>query len=405
MDGGHLTGCHSYRYEEFDYGVEYLSNIGFGEHRLSFWLAWSKDGTQRCFPFITREITVSIIQDRHHSQGPSTTVQLLSPKSGQTYGSGRIRVATKIENWPLGGTYCIHVTKSDECVEDDDNDYDVGIGVGVRCFRNTLTQHVVGILPGNNHEIRITIFDAKGKLVGKSEQGSGKFSVLNATQVTRDYHMWYSDTVGASIVNMPRWKGVNIQKSVSDLWVLSEILYDIQPTLVIEFGTLNGGSALWFADTLRTMLEIENENHPLSSLYQVFTVDVNLKRVHERTRNHSRIEMLQASSVAEGTKQRISELMMEHQRVFVTLDSAHSMKHVLNEMEMIAPMLRPGDYLLVEDTHHNGHPIAYTDNFGPGPYEAVEEFDRLYPNVFWHDTKRETKFGFTWNPNGFLIKK
>ena len=37
--------------------------------------------------------------------------------------------------------------------------------------------------------------------------------------------------------------------------------------------------------------------------------------------------------------------------------------------------------------------------------EAVEEFDRLNPNVFWHDTKRETKFGFTWNPNGFLIKK
>ena len=153
------------------------------------------------------------------------------------------------------------------------------------------------------------------------------------------------------------------------------------------------------------MLEIEDENHPLASIYKVFTVDLNLKRVHEKTRSQSRIEMLQASSVAEETKQRISKLMKEHQRVFVTLDSAHSMQHVLSEMKMIAPMLRAGDYLLVEDTHHNGHPIAWSDNFGPGPYEAVEEFDRLYPNVFWHDTKRETKFGFTWNPNGFLVKR
>ena len=351
---------------------------------------------------ITREITVFVIDGSRHSaviaekplssRGPST-VQLLSPQSGQIFGSGRIRVATIIKNWPLGGKYCIRVTES--------GNSDVGSG----CFRNTLLQHVAGVLPGNNYEIRITIFDAKGKLVGKSEQGSGTFSVLNATLVTRDYHMWYSDTVGASVVKMPRWKGVNVQKSVSDLWVLSEILYDIKPTLVIEFGTLNGGSALWFADTLRTMLEIEDENHPLASIYKVFTVDLNLKRVHEKTRSQSRIEMLQASSVAEETKQRISKLMKEHQRVFVTLDSAHSMQHVLSEMKMIAPMLRAGDYLLVEDTHHNGHPIAWSDNFGPGPYEAVEEFDRLYPNVFWHDTKRETKFGFTWNPNGFLVKR
>ena len=64
--------------------------------------------------------------------------------------------------------------------------------------------------------------------------------------------------------------------------------------------------------------------------------------------------------------------------------------------------MRQGDYLVVEDTCVNGHPLR--PDFGPGPYEALEEFQRARPGVLERDVAREQKFGFTFAPRGYLIK-
>jgi cephalosporin hydroxylase len=54
----------------------------------------------------------------------------------------------------------------------------------------------------------------------------------------------------------------------------------------------------------------------------------------------------------------------------------------------------------VEDTNINGHPVA--KEFGPGPWEAVEEFLREN-KAFVADRNRE-KFFLTFNPKGYLKK-
>ena len=89
--------------------------------------------------------------------------------------------------------------------------------------------------------------------------------------------------------------------------------------------------------------------------------------------------------------------------IFAILDSDHSKSHVLAEMMNLRPVLAPGDYLVVEDSNVNGHPVR--PFFGPGPYEAVREYFRRFPSDYERDAERAAKFGFSFAPAGFLRRR
>jgi cephalosporin hydroxylase len=65
--------------------------------------------------------------------------------------------------------------------------------------------------------------------------------------------------------------------------------------------------------------------------------------------------------------------------------------------------MHSGDYLVVEDTCINGHPVR--PEFRPGPWEAVDQFLANCPGVLRRDADRETKFGFTCAPRGFFTNE
>ncbi len=57
-----------------------------------------------------------------------------------------------------------------------------------------------------------------------------------------------------------------------------------------------------------------------------------------------------------------------------------------------------GNYLIVEDTNINGHPVL--KSFGPGPMEAIQEF--LARNEDFIIDRNREKFFMTFNPEGYL---
>jgi cephalosporin hydroxylase len=81
------------------------------------------------------------------------------------------------------------------------------------------------------------------------------------------------------------------------------------------------------------------------------------------------------------------------------LDSDHRKDHVLQELRLLAPLVTPGCYLVVEDTNMNGNPVV--PRFGPGPREALQEYLAEVPGMWEVDRHRERML-MTFNPGGYL---
>ncbi|WP_314591437.1 CmcI family methyltransferase [Paenibacillus terrigena] len=182
------------------------------------------------------------------------------------------------------------------------------------------------------------------------------------------------------------WLGQPVLKCPLDLFIYQEILYEIQPDIILECGTNQGGSALYLA----SICDLMNKG-------KIITIDI---MKYEQTPSHPRITYFIGNSASEDMLNQVKELISPTDVVLVILDSDHSKQHVLNEMNLYHPLVSIGSYLIVEDTNINGHPVL--PDFGPGPMEAVQDF-LLQSEDFIIDSSRQ-KHLLTMHPNGYLKK-
>jgi len=185
------------------------------------------------------------------------------------------------------------------------------------------------------------------------------------------------------------FEGVPILKNPLDLWIYQEILWHLRPTLLIETGTAMGGSALWFA-------------RQFDKLGVGHVVSIDIEAAPELPQ-HPRITYLPGSSTCLSMLEAVGACAKDHPRVMVVLDSDHSASHVTDELDTYAPMVTPGQYLVVEDTNINGRPIALDWHGGPGPGPAVDAWIQDHPE-FIQDPLSE-RFLVTFFPGGWLKKR
>lgn len=183
------------------------------------------------------------------------------------------------------------------------------------------------------------------------------------------------------------WLGVPTQKCPLDLWVYQEILFELRPDLIVETGTASGGSALFLASIC-----------DLLGKGRILTIDI---AAQPERPVHSRIRYRQGSSIAPEIIAEVRSEVRGMECVMVILDSDHSQAHVEEELQLYAPFVTAGSWLILEDTNVNGRPVAA--HHGPGPAEALETF-LAQTNEFEVDAERE-KFFMTFNPKGFLRRR
>lgn len=210
----------------------------------------------------------------------------------------------------------------------------------------------------------------------------------NSIPAAEHYLRWFYDT---GVWKRMHYRGVRILKLPSDLWTYQEIFTDHRVQWVLETGTRHGGSALYFADLLKLN----------GASGRVISIDVDA--ASNTAGSHPLIDFIIGDSGAAQMAELVGQrLPADRGTLFAILDSDHSKAHVLRELHALTPLLRKGDYLVVEDGCVNGHPVR--PDFGPGPYEAIEEFLAAHPEMFVPDSAREAKFGTTFAPRGFLVK-
>jgi cephalosporin hydroxylase len=204
--------------------------------------------------------------------------------------------------------------------------------------------------------------------------------------VNRFHDLYYrrrlqdGDTINLS------WFGYHVCKCPLDLWVYQELLVRTRPNLVIETGTLFGGSALFMA----TIMDVMDHG-------RVVTID---KEPKPDRPLHPRVSYWTGSSVDEAIVFEARKAAGSG-RAMVVLDSDHSAAHVFQEIMCYSPLVQVGDYLIVEDTNVNGHPTY--QEYGPGPMEAVEKF-LSQTDEFAIDERCE-RFLMTLNPKGYLRRQ
>jgi cephalosporin hydroxylase len=200
------------------------------------------------------------------------------------------------------------------------------------------------------------------------------------------------------------WLGRPIIQYPQDIVAMQELLWSVQPELIVETGIAHGGSLIFYA----SMLELNAAcGGPRNA--EVLGVDIDI-RAHNRAAIEAhplsgRIKMIQGSSIAPDIVQKVKALAAGKRRVLVCLDSNHTHDHVLAELEAYAELTSAGSYCVVFDTVVEELPAEFfTDRpWGPGnnPWTAVREFLKTHPE-FEIDKRIDHKLLISVAPNGYL---
>lgn len=185
------------------------------------------------------------------------------------------------------------------------------------------------------------------------------------------------------------WMGVEIQQNPCDCWMMQEIIWELRPDFIIETGTYTGGSALFYASVLDRLDPDRGK---------VITVDMNpmVDQVSSHRLFGERVEVIRGDSVSPEVINRIKKRIQGAGTVLVTLDSLHTKQHVLRELELYAPMVSKGSYIVVQDTHMD----YFSPHGGPGPDEAVAEF--LQNDTRFRPDRSRERLLLTYYGGGYL---
>ena len=165
---------------------------------------------------------------------------------------------------------------------------------------------------------------------------SRKFATV-IFQISAAFLTTYIQTIKASKWNKHKWKGLTLMKDPMTLSIYMMMIQDIKPKTILEFGTYDGGSALWMEDTIKSLYLDCN----------IHTFDINEERV--KLPQNSKIKFHKLDN------HNINQFIDENRMLFENMESPILMIEDSHEntnglIRALDLFLKSGDYVIIEDT-------------------------------------------------------
>jgi len=171
------------------------------------------------------------------------------------------------------------------------------------------------------------------------------------------------------------WLGRPVIQLPDDMIRIQEVIHASRPDVILETGIAHGGSLIYYASLCAAM------GHG-----RVVGIDIEI-RPHNRQAIEAHplkplITLIEGGSTDAAIVERVRAEVGDAKSVLVLLDSNHSRAHVRAELEVYAPFVTVGSYIVATDgvmlevaDAPRGRPEWTTDN----PVSAVQDFLPSHP--------------------------
>jgi cephalosporin hydroxylase len=230
--------------------------------------------------------------------------------------------------------------------------------------------------------------ETKIQLQGNNDQLKNAAAVFLQESINSEYSYNFS------------WMGRPIIQYPQDMIAMQELIWKLQPDLIIETGIAHGGSILFYA----SILELIGKG-------EVLGIDIDIRQHNkDAILNHpmsKRVKMIEGSSTGNEVLEKVKTAAEGKQVIMVCLDSNHTHQHVLEELRLYSPFVTSKSYLVVFDTIVEDLPAGTVQkrpwDIGDNPKTAVFEF--LKENTaFEIDVSIDNKLLISVAPSGYLRK-
>jgi cephalosporin hydroxylase len=200
-----------------------------------------------------------------------------------------------------------------------------------------LQKHYPSVLSGGVNAFGFVLDWIKAKERLDHYDSETRFVSFDRRSFEAKHHAWDISTGGDLRWAAARltYKGLIILKPPFDLMLYSNLIWELQPRTILEFGALQGGSSLWFADQLDSLCP-EGEVHSFELLTQC---------IHSRARMHPRLHFHEADLFDLRTLDRALFEKLPHP--WLVVDDAHA--NFKEIVDFVGRFLQCGDYYVWED--------------------------------------------------------